>query len=211
MSKGRGGYVLYWPEYSTWDDNAVSTVKRNRVTFMRFVSSIIPRAFELICFTILRYLTKLADQVVSLMSKEHSDAIVWTDEQSDKAATDKKKSAAHNRLYTFAVQKTKEQEENVTMHNGFKVYIVVYWWRAGFGSSRFYRRPLCLCLASSTQRQKKPIWLPESSQEKRDKLLCQALMFLKASLSRTFAELPQRCRSQRNSSSSNTLNSKNRR
>ena len=29
-------YVLYWPEDSSWDDNAVSTVQRNRVTFMRY-------------------------------------------------------------------------------------------------------------------------------------------------------------------------------
>ena len=28
-------YVIYWPEETTWDDNAVSSVKRNRVTFMR--------------------------------------------------------------------------------------------------------------------------------------------------------------------------------
>jgi hypothetical protein len=31
-------YVLYWPEDTTWDDNAVSTVQRNRVTFMRYRS-----------------------------------------------------------------------------------------------------------------------------------------------------------------------------
>ncbi|KAF8270136.1 hypothetical protein EI94DRAFT_831095 [Lactarius quietus] len=31
-------YVLYWPEDTTWDDNAVSTVQRNRVTFMRYGS-----------------------------------------------------------------------------------------------------------------------------------------------------------------------------
>ena len=29
-------YVLYWPEDTTWNDQAVSTVKRNRVTFMRY-------------------------------------------------------------------------------------------------------------------------------------------------------------------------------
>jgi hypothetical protein len=29
-------YVLYWPEDTTWDDEAVSTVQRNRVTFMRY-------------------------------------------------------------------------------------------------------------------------------------------------------------------------------
>jgi hypothetical protein len=28
-------YVLYWPEDTTWNDQAVSTVQRNRVTFMR--------------------------------------------------------------------------------------------------------------------------------------------------------------------------------
>ncbi|KAF8306077.1 hypothetical protein DL93DRAFT_2172249 [Clavulina sp. PMI_390] len=81
MSKHRGGYVIFWPEYTTWDDNAISTVKRNRVTFMR-------------------YLTKLADQVVSLMAKEHSDTLVWDDEKEEKPAG--KKAATHNRLYTFA-------------------------------------------------------------------------------------------------------------
>ena len=29
-------YVLYWPEDTTWNDQAVSTVQRNRVTFMRY-------------------------------------------------------------------------------------------------------------------------------------------------------------------------------
>ena len=30
-------YVIYWPEDSTWDDSAASSVCRNRVTFMRWV------------------------------------------------------------------------------------------------------------------------------------------------------------------------------
>ena len=30
--------VLYWPEDTTWDDSAVSTVQRNRVMFMRYDS-----------------------------------------------------------------------------------------------------------------------------------------------------------------------------
>ena len=29
-------YVLYWPEDTTWDDQAISTVQRNRVMFMRY-------------------------------------------------------------------------------------------------------------------------------------------------------------------------------
>lgn len=28
-------YVIYWPEDTTWDDNASAEVFRNRVTFMR--------------------------------------------------------------------------------------------------------------------------------------------------------------------------------
>ncbi len=28
-------YVIYWPEESTWSDSATSSVRRNRVTFMR--------------------------------------------------------------------------------------------------------------------------------------------------------------------------------
>ena len=30
-------FVLYWPEQTTWDDSATSSVRRNRITFMRFV------------------------------------------------------------------------------------------------------------------------------------------------------------------------------
>lgn len=29
-------YVIYWPQDTTWDDTAISSVVRNRVTFMRF-------------------------------------------------------------------------------------------------------------------------------------------------------------------------------
>ena len=31
-------FVLYWPEQTTWDDSAASSVRRNRITFMRFVA-----------------------------------------------------------------------------------------------------------------------------------------------------------------------------
>ena len=34
-------YVVYWPEDTTWDDHAASSVQRNRVTFMRY--SYLPR------------------------------------------------------------------------------------------------------------------------------------------------------------------------
>ena len=55
-----------------------------------------------------RYLTKLCDQLVCLLSAEHSQAIVWGDEVDD-------------RVYDFMVTKTNEQEENVTARLGFTV------------------------------------------------------------------------------------------
>jgi len=61
-------YVVYWPEDATWDDRAASPVQRNRdrVTFMR-------------------YLNKLCDQLVCLLSSELSRALVWGNDDSDKA------------------------------------------------------------------------------------------------------------------------------
>ncbi len=29
-------YVIYWPEDTTWNDSAISSVRRNRVTFIRY-------------------------------------------------------------------------------------------------------------------------------------------------------------------------------
>ena len=33
-------YVVYWPQDTTWNDNALSAVRRNRVTFMWYVNYI---------------------------------------------------------------------------------------------------------------------------------------------------------------------------
>lgn len=30
-------HVVFWPQDTTWDDNAISSVQRNRITFMRYV------------------------------------------------------------------------------------------------------------------------------------------------------------------------------
>ncbi|KAF8452926.1 hypothetical protein L210DRAFT_3499752 [Boletus edulis BED1] len=57
-------FVLYWPEQTTWDDSAANSVRRNRITFTR-------------------YLTKMCDQVVSLISHEHAAAIVWSEKDSE--------------------------------------------------------------------------------------------------------------------------------
>ena len=37
-------YAIYWPEDTTWDDDAVSSVQRNRIAFMRSVPHTISNA-----------------------------------------------------------------------------------------------------------------------------------------------------------------------
>ncbi|KAH9031719.1 hypothetical protein EDB84DRAFT_1578728 [Lactarius hengduanensis] len=91
-------YVLYWPEDTTWDDDAVSTVQCNRVMFMR-------------------YLTKLCDQLVCLLSTKHSQAIVWGEEVDhlDNVSLD---SEDVDCLFDFTVAMTNE-EANVIARQGF--------------------------------------------------------------------------------------------
>ncbi|KAI0089047.1 hypothetical protein BDY19DRAFT_993280 [Irpex rosettiformis] len=92
-------YALYWPQDTTWNDDAITSVARNRETFMR-------------------YLTKIADQIVVLISDEHADGIVWDEGPSGNP----KKSSKSGRLFTYKVAKTHEQEENVTVHPGFEIH-----------------------------------------------------------------------------------------
>ncbi|KAI9444004.1 hypothetical protein H4582DRAFT_2189914 [Lactarius indigo] len=103
-------YVVYWPEDTTWDDRAASSVQRNRVTFMR-------------------YLSKLCDQLICLLSSENTKAIVWrkdddgADTESDEDNSDGTSTSSEkedsNRFYRFKVAKTKDQGENVVVRAGF--------------------------------------------------------------------------------------------
>ncbi|THH11646.1 hypothetical protein EW145_g511 [Phellinidium pouzarii] len=99
-------YIIFWPEDTTWDDNAVSTVRRNRITFMR-------------------YLTQITEQIMVLISDVHGQALVWEDPGS--AGDDNASSLAFDdieeetdRLFAFEVSKANEQEEKVQIRPGFK-------------------------------------------------------------------------------------------
>ncbi|KAI6163533.1 hypothetical protein EDD17DRAFT_475985 [Pisolithus thermaeus] len=93
-------FVIYWPQESTWDDSAPSQVRRNRVTFMR-------------------YLTKMCDQVVALISSAHAQTIVWNDGGRDDEARDDDDDG--DAIINCVVDRTTEQEESVQVREGFKV------------------------------------------------------------------------------------------
>jgi hypothetical protein len=101
-------HVIYWPEDSTWNDDAPSDARRNRITFIR-------------------YLTKIADQVLALVSPSQASRLVWksnteNDDYDDDFGefNDEEDS---DRLFSFEVSKSKEQEENVTAREGFKMLL----------------------------------------------------------------------------------------
>ena len=73
-------------------------------------------------------MTKLTDQIVVLISEEHGSKLVWDDP--DLLANDEASSETtdgfeeSDRLFAFVVSKANEQEENVQIREGFKVYLV---------------------------------------------------------------------------------------
>jgi hypothetical protein len=70
-----------------------------------------------------RYLTKMCDQVIALVSSQQMKSIFPNEDQKHNRAAG---SGEHGfeRLYAFEVAKTKEQEENVTIYEGFQVTLV---------------------------------------------------------------------------------------
>ncbi|KAF7308315.1 VWFA domain-containing protein [Mycena chlorophos] len=98
-------FVVYWPEDTTWNDDATSAVRRNRVTFMR-------------------YLTQISDQTVCLISPEHARSVVWNDEPEEAGLVDFEDEAA-DRMFAFEVAKTNEQEEDVSVRSGFAMSALI--------------------------------------------------------------------------------------
>ncbi|KAG8915387.1 hypothetical protein FRC00_004955 [Tulasnella sp. 408] len=100
-------YVIYWPEDETWDDDARTSVKKNRVTFMRF-------------------LTKLAPDIRLLLSKNHTSALVWKydtgeeDHESDEDSACDEESDEDDRFVKLEVTHKRHEEEGVQHYSGFK-------------------------------------------------------------------------------------------
>jgi hypothetical protein len=68
---------------------------------------------------ILRFLTKICDQVTALISEDHAKSMIWSSPVSDDQLSEDDEDDT-DRLFTFEVAKTKEQEEGVSVRQGFE-------------------------------------------------------------------------------------------
>jgi hypothetical protein len=66
----------------------------------------------------------MCDQVIALLSPDHSASIVWSDEDSDTESVDMD-TGDSDRLLTFEVAKTNEQEESAVSRPGFQVTLTL--------------------------------------------------------------------------------------
>ena len=63
----------------------------------------------------------MCDQVVSLISPEHAQTILWSEEDSEDEDMHEVDYNESDRMFTFEVAQTNEQEETVAVRKGFKV------------------------------------------------------------------------------------------
>jgi hypothetical protein len=63
----------------------------------------------------------MCDQVVALLSGEHSASLVWGDEDGDTESVDMDDAGDDDRLFTYEVSKRNEQEESAVSRPGFQV------------------------------------------------------------------------------------------
>ena len=69
-----------------------------------------------------RYLTKLCDQVVSLISPEHAQSIVWKSQDGDDDDDDAlDRDITSTRVIDCIVDRTIDQEESIQVRKGFNV------------------------------------------------------------------------------------------
>ncbi|CAB4409762.1 unnamed protein product [Rhizophagus irregularis] len=92
------GLVIHWPEYGCYEDNASSQRKKNMINLHR-------------------YLTKLTDYQICLMSEQDLNSFDWKrDEEEILKDND-------GVCYEFEVQKSQEEREDFEIFNGFNVIL----------------------------------------------------------------------------------------
>jgi hypothetical protein len=67
-----------------------------------------------------RYLTKICDQVVALLSPEYSASLVWNDGDNDTESVDTD-TGESDRVFTYEVAETNGEEESAAVRPGFQV------------------------------------------------------------------------------------------
>ncbi|CAE6371963.1 unnamed protein product [Rhizoctonia solani] len=101
----RAAYIIYWPEDTTWDDQAASSsVQRNRVIFIH-------------------YLNKLTDQIISLISSAQAQTLIWDTNIYNEDLPEDQQDDDNARLVDFEVTESLKQEEDVIGSPGFKVIV----------------------------------------------------------------------------------------
>ncbi len=63
--------------------------------------------------------------MIVLISDAHGQKLVWNDGSED-VSTLNLDEDEYDRLFSYEVSKTNEQEENLTIHDGFLVRVVVF-------------------------------------------------------------------------------------
>lgn len=69
----------------------------------------------------IRYLTTICDQVMALISPEHARSVVWSGQEGEDTMEMDENQDEYDRMFTFEVRKTNEQEEAIKPRPGFKV------------------------------------------------------------------------------------------
>ncbi|CUA74255.1 hypothetical protein RSOLAG22IIIB_05485 [Rhizoctonia solani] len=101
----KDAYIIYWPENTTWDDQAASSsVRRNRVIFMH-------------------YLNKLTDQIISLISSAQARTLIWDTNIYNEDLPEDQQDDDNARLVDFEVTESLKQEEDAIGSPGFKVLV----------------------------------------------------------------------------------------
>ena len=71
-------------------------------------------------------MTKIVDQLHCLISSDHASSLVWAGDVQDALEIDVEDDDQVDRLFTFEVMKTNEQEENVIPRQGITVRGFLY-------------------------------------------------------------------------------------
>lgn len=102
-------YLIFWPEDTTWDDDATEITARNRIAFMR-------------------YLTQLTTEVRLLISPEHESSIIWNEYQDQDDGDGQSGPESDDGRERLVELKVAKRAEEVHVEEGFTVGTIVWFY-----------------------------------------------------------------------------------